>query len=127
MAKNKTKKVADEKTTTNEVAPEVVAEEVVAEEVVAEEVVKSFKLDTLLYKDVLKACKQNEAEADKIIQLIADYSFEEEDQVERQRCISIAFGNWRHGDQFDATLGDKETFEEHNFNKAQKILKKLMG
>jgi hypothetical protein len=119
--KNKTKNVVDEKTTTNEVAPEVVAEEVVAEEVV-----KSFKLDTLLYKDVLKACKQNEAEADKIIQLIADYSFEE-DQVERQRCISIAFGNWRHGDQFDATLGDKETFEEHNFNKAQKILKKLMG
>jgi hypothetical protein len=114
--KNKTKNVVDEKTTTNEVAPEVVAEEVV----------KSFKLDTLLYKDVLKACKQNEAEADKIIQLIADYSFEE-DQVERQRCISIAFGNWRHGDQFDATLGDKETFEEHNFNKAQKILKKLMG
>ena len=131
MAKKKTKKVVDEKTTTNEVAPEVVAEEVVAEEVVAEEVVaeevvKSSKLDGFLYEDVLKACKKNEAEADKIMQLIADYSFEK-DQVERHRCISIAFGNWRHGDQFDAKLGDKETFEEHNFNKAQKILKKLMG
>ena len=121
MAKNKTKKVVDKKTTTNEVAPEVVAEEVVAEEVV-----KSSKLDNLLYEDVLKACKKNEAEADKIVQLIADYSFEE-DQVERQRCISIAFGNWRHGAEFDETLGDKETFEEHNFNKAQKILKKLIG
>jgi hypothetical protein len=121
MAKKKTKKVVDEKTTTNEVAPEVVAEEVVAEEVV-----KSSKLDGFLYEDVLKACKKNEAEADKIMQLIADYSFEK-DQVERHRCISIAFGNWRHGDQFDAKLGDKETFEEHNFNKAQKILKKLMG
>ena len=121
MAKKKTKKVVDEKTTTNEVAPEVVAEEVVAEEVV-----KSSKLDGFLYEDVLKACKKNEAEADKIMQLIADYSFEK-DQVERHRCISIAFGNWRHGDQFDAKLSDKETFEEHNFKKAQKILKKLMG
>jgi len=140
--KNKTKNVVGEKTTTNEVALEVVAEEVVlAEEVVAEEVVlaeevvaektvkkkiESSKLDNLLYEDVLKACKKNEAEADKIVQLIADYSFEE-DQVERQRCISIAFGNWRHGAEFDETLGDKETFEEHNFNKAQKILKKLIG
>ena len=112
MAEKKTKKVVAKKTVTKKVAPK--------------EVVKSSKLDSLLYEDVLKACKKNEAEADKIVQLIADYSFEE-DQVERQRCISIAFGNWRHGDQFDATLGDKETFEEHNFNKAQKILKKLMG
>ena len=116
MAEKKTKKVVAKKpvakTVTKKIAPK--------------EVVKSSKLDNLLYEDVLKACKQNEAEADKIIQLIADYSFEE-DQVERQRCISIAFGNWRHGDQFDVTLGDKETFEEHNFNKAQKILKKLMG
>ena len=122
-----------EDNTSAEVAPteEVVAEEVVlAEEVVAEKTVKkkieSSKLDNLLYEDVLKACKKNEAEADKIVQLIADYSFEE-DQVERQRCISIAFGNWRHGAEFDETLGDKETFEEHNFNKAQKILKKLIG
>ena len=121
MAKNKTKKVADEKTTTNEVAPEVVAEEVVVEEVV-----KSSKFDNLLYEDVLKACKKNEAEADKIVQLIADYSFEE-DQVERQRCIAIAFGNWRHGAEFDVSQSTKETFEEHNFKKAQKILKKLMG
>ena len=116
MAEKKTKKVVAKKpvakTVTKKIAPK--------------EVVKSSKLDNLLYEDVLKACKKNEAEADKIVQLIADYSFEE-DQVERQRCISIAFGNWRHGDQFDATLGDKETFEEHNFNKAQKILKKLMG
>ena len=112
MAEKKTKKVVAKKTVTKKVAPK--------------EVVKSSKLDSLLYEDVLKACKKNEAEADKIVQLIADYSFEE-DQVERQRCISIAFGNWRHGDQFDAKLGDKETFEEHNFKKAQKILKKLMG
>jgi len=112
MAEKKTKKVVAKKTVTKKVAPK--------------EVVKSSKLDNLLYEDVLKACKKNEAEADKIVQLIADYSFEE-DQVERQRCISIAFGNWRHGDQFDAKLSDKETFEEHNFKKAQKILKKLMG
>ena len=112
MAEKKTKKVVAKKTVTKKVAPK--------------EVIKSSKLDSLLYEDVLKACKKNEAEADKIVQLIADYAFEK-DQVERQRCIAIAFGNWRHGDQFDAKLGDKETFEEHNFNKAQKILKKLMG
>ena len=112
MAEKKTKKVVAKKTVTKKVAPK--------------EVVKSSKLDNLLYEDVLKACKKNEAEADKIVQLIADYSFEE-DQVERQRCIAIAFGNWRHGAEFDVSQSTKETFEEHNFNKAQKILKKLMG
>jgi hypothetical protein len=112
MAEKKTKKVVAKKTVTKKVAPK--------------EVVKSSKLDSLLYEDVLKACKKNEAEADKIVQLIADYSFEE-DQVERQRCIAIAFGNWRHGAEFDVSQSTKETFEEHNFNKAQKILKKLMG
>ena len=116
MAEKKTKKVVAKKpvakTVTKKIAPK--------------EVVKSSKLDNLLYEDVLKACKKNEAEADKIVQLIADYSFEE-DQVERQRCISIAFGNWRHGAEFDVSQSTKETFEEHNFKKAQKILKKLMG
>jgi hypothetical protein len=112
MAEKKTKKVVAKKTVTKKVAPK--------------EVVKSSKLDNLLYEDVLKACKKNEAEADKIVQLIADYSFEE-DQVERQRCIAIAFGNWRHGAEFDVSQSTKETFEEHNFKKAQKILKKLMG
>jgi hypothetical protein len=112
MAEKKTKKVVAKKTVTKKVAPK--------------EVVKSSKLDSLLYEDVLKACKKNEAEADKIVQLIADYSFEE-DQVERQRCIAIAFGNWRHGAEFDVSQSTKETFEEHNFKKAQKILKKLMG
>ena len=111
MAEKKTKKVVVKKTVTKKIAPKTVNKE---------------KLDSFLYEDVLKACKKNEAEAAKIMQLIADYSFEK-DQVERQRCISIAFGNWRHGDQFDAKLSDKETFEEHNFKKAQKILKKLMG
>ena len=112
MAEKKTKKVVAKKTVTKKVAPK--------------EVVKSSKLDSLLYEDVLKACKKNEAEADKIVQLITDYSFEE-DQVERQRCIAIAFGNWRHGAEFDVSQSTKETFEEHNFKKAQKILKKLMG
>ena len=112
MAEKKTKKVAAKKTVTKKVAPK--------------EVVKSSKLDNLLYEDVLKACKKNEAEADKIMQLITDYSFEK-DMKERQRCIAIAFGNWRHGAEFDVSQSTKETFEEHNFKKAQKILKKLMG
>jgi len=112
MAEKKTKKVVAKKTVTKKVAPK--------------EVVKSSKLDSLLYEDVLKACKKNEAEADKIMQLITDYSFEK-DMKERQRCIAIAFGNWRHGAEFDVSQSTKETFEEHNFNKAQKILKKLMG
>ena len=94
--------------------------------VVAKKVVKSSKLDNLLYEDVLKACGKNELEADKIMQLITDYSFEK-DMKERQRCIAIAFGNWRHGAEFDVSQSTKETFEEHNFKKAQKILKKLMG
>ena len=112
MAEKKTKKVVAKKTVTKKVAPK--------------EVVKSSKLDSLLYEDVLKACKKNEAEADKIVQLITDYSFEK-DMKERQRCIAIAFGNWRHGAEFDVSQSTKETFEEHNFKKAQKILKKLMG
>jgi len=89
--------------------------------------VPSSKLDKLTFDDVLKACKKkNKEEAEKIFQLIADYSFEKDD-TERQRCISIAFGNWRHGSEFDTGLGDKESFEEHNFKKCQKILKKLVG
>ena len=89
-------------------------------------VVKSVKLDSLLFADVLKACKKNETEAEKILQLIGDYSFEK-DQVERQRCICIAFGNWRHGVEFDAKLGTMGDFEVHNFTKCEKILKKLLG
>ena len=112
MAEKKTKKVVAKKTVTKKVAPK--------------EVVKSSKLDNLLYEDVLKACGKNQLEADKIMQLITDYSFEK-DMKERQRCIAIAFGNWRHGAEFDVSQSTKETFEEHNFKKAQKILKKLMG
>ena len=116
MAEKKTKKVVAKKpvakTVTKKIAPK--------------EVVKSSKLDNLLYEDVLKACGKNQLEADKIMQLITDYSFEK-DMKERQRCIAIAFGNWRHGAEFDVSQSTKETFEEHNFNKAQKILKKLMG
>ena len=112
MAEKKTKKVVAKKPVAKKVAPK--------------EVVKSSKLDSLLYEDVLKACGKNQLEADKIMQLITDYSFEK-DMKERQRCIAIAFGNWRHGAEFDVSQSTKETFEEHNFKKAQKILKKLMG
>jgi len=103
--------MAEKKTVTKKVAPKTVSEE---------------KNEGFLYEDVLKACGKNELEADKIMQLITDYSFEK-DMKERQRCIAIAFGNWRHGAEFDVSQSTKETFEEHNFNKAQKILKKLMG
>lgn len=89
-------------------------------------VTKSNKLDSFLRGDVLTACNKNEIVADKILQLIGDYSFEK-DQTERQRCICIAFGNWRYGAEFDAKLGTMGDFEVHNFKKCEKILKKLLG
>jgi hypothetical protein len=111
MAEKKTKKVVVKKTVTKKVAPKTISKK---------------KIEGFLYEDVLKACGKNELEADKIMQLITDYSFEK-DMKERQRCIAIAFGNWRHGAEFDVSQSTKETIEEHNFKKAQKILKKLMG
>ena len=91
-------------------------------------VAKKSKLtfDTFPFDELLKICKKDVVVAEKMQQLISDYSFEK-DETERQRCISIAFGNWRHGSEFDTGLGDKESFEEHNFKKCQKILKKLVG
>jgi hypothetical protein len=82
------------------------------------------KLDDLVVEDFDKLCSKEEAE--KIIQVIKDYSFEQ-DQTERRRCVSIAFGNWRQGAQFDPGLGSKQNFEEHNFNKCKTILEKLTG
>lgn len=74
------------------------------------------QLDTLL---------KNTEQAQKIIQLINDYSFET-DQQERIRCVSIAFGNWRHGAEFDPTQGIKDNFEQHNFTKCKSILERLV-
>jgi hypothetical protein len=104
-------------------------EEVVVEEVItAEKSKKSIKvlktLDDLVIEDFKKLCSEKEAE--KIIQLIRDYSFEK-NQAERGRCIAIAFGNWRNGAEFDPAVGSKENFEEHNFNKCKKILDQLTG
>ena len=74
MAEKKTKKVVVKKTVTKKVAPKTVSKK---------------KIEGFLYEDVLKACGKNELEADKIMQLITDYSFEK-DMKERQRCIAIA-------------------------------------
>ena len=109
--KKPVKKTVVKKTVDKKVTPKTVSKE---------------KLEGFLYEDVFKACGKNELETDKMMQLIADYSFEK-DVKERQRCIAIAFGNWRHGAEFDVNQSTKEMFEEHNFKKAQKIPKKLMG
>ena len=111
-----------EKKTTKKKAP---AKKPVAKKTVAKKSNK-LTLDTFPFDELLKICKKDEVVANKMQQLISDYSFEK-DETERQRCISIAFGNWRHGSEFDTDLGDKESFEEHNFKKCQKILKKLVG
>ena len=75
--------------------------------------------------DQLDALLNNTEQAQKIIQLINDYSFEA-DQQERIRCVSIAFGNWRHGAKFDPTLGTKDNYEQHNFNKCKTILEEIL-
>jgi hypothetical protein len=107
---------------------ETVLEETVEEVVEVKKPKKSTKvaksLDDLVVEDFDKLCSEDEAK--KIIQLIGDYSFEE-DQTERRRCVAIAFGNWRHGAEFDPSVGTKQNFEEHNFNKCKTILEKVTG
>ena len=69
---------------------------------------------------------KDQLQAEKFVQLINDYKFEK-DQTERIRCVAIAFGNWRHGFEFDPDVGSKENFESHNFEKAKKILNDLVN
>lgn len=87
-------------------------------------VAKCSSLDDITV-DQLQVFLKSEEKARKVIQLINDYAFEK-DQVERIRCISIAFGNWRHGAEFDESVSSKENFEQHNFTKCKTILERLV-
>ena len=56
-------------------------------------IAKKLTLDTFPFDELLIICKKDEVVAEKMQQLISDYSFEK-DQAERERCITIAYGNW---------------------------------
>ena len=86
---------------------------------------KFASLDDISVEEFVKITK-DQLQAEKFVQLINDYKFEK-DQTERIRCVAIAFGNWRHGFEFDPDVGSKENFESHNFEKAKKILNALVN
>jgi len=86
---------------------------------------KFASLDDISVEELVKLTK-DQLQAEKFVQLINDYKFEK-DQTERIRCVAIAFGNWRHGFEFDPDVGSKENFESHNFEKAKKILNELVN
>jgi len=89
-------------------------------------VVKKSKvtLDNFPIEDLLKICKKDNVVVDKIQQLIGDYSFEE-DQVERVRCMTIAYGNWAMVN-YDANKDGKvDEFELDSNKHADKIFKAM--
>jgi|DEB0MinimDraft_4_1074332.scaffolds.fasta_scaffold84862_2 hypothetical protein len=86
---------------------------------------KFASLDDISVEEFVKITK-DQLQAEKFVQLINDYKFEK-DQTERIRCVAIAFGNWRHGFEFDPDVSSKENFESHNFEKAKKILNDLVN
>ncbi len=92
--------------------------------------VPSSKLDKLTFDDVLKACKKkNKEEAEKIFQLITDYSFEK-DQTERERCITIAYGNWakvNYDTDGDGHVDEKELDGNKHADKILKAINKKIN
>lgn len=91
------------------------------------EPVKTAKFSNLddISVDEFEKVFKDRVRAEKVVQLIKDYSFEK-NQTERVRCVSIAFGNWRYGAEFDPAIGSKDNFELHNFEKCKNILESLL-
>ena len=120
VKKTNVKKASPKKTTAKK--------KVTTKTVKKEPTVKTAKfasLDDISVEEFVKITK-DQLQAEKFVQLINDYKFEK-DQTERIRCVAIAFGNWRHGFEFDPDVGSKENFESHNFEKAKKILNDLVN
>mgnify|MGYP006409122763 FL=1 len=94
--------------------------------VVKKTVAKKSKvtLDNFPFDELLKICKKDTVVTDKIQQLISDYSFEK-DQVERERCICIAFGNWSMNNYDTNNDGTVDEFELDSNKRADKILKAM--
>jgi len=81
-------------------------------------------LDNFPFDELLKICKKDEVVAEKMHQLISDYSFEK-DQAERERCIIIAYGNWAKVN-YDVNGDGHVDEKELDGNKhADKILKAI--
>lgn len=123
--KNKVKITVEETTKVLQVKPTTLPETnrktVVANDPV---VAKCSSLNDVT-SDQLDKLLNNTEQSKKIVQLINDYAFET-DQQERIRCVSIAFGNWRYGAEFDPTKGSEDLFEQHNFAKCKSILERLV-
>jgi hypothetical protein len=81
-------------------------------------------LDNFPFDELLKICKKDKGIADKMQQLISDYSFEK-DQTERERCICIAFGNWAMSNYDANNDGTVDEFELDSNKRADKILKAM--
>lgn len=129
-AKKKVEETEVKKTTVKKASPKktTTKKKVTTKTVKKEPKVKTAKfasLDDISVEEFVKVTK-DQLQAEKFVQLINDYKFEK-DQTERIRCVAIAFGNWRHGFEFDPDVGSKENFESHNFEKAKKILNGLVN
>jgi hypothetical protein len=95
-------------------------------------VAKKSKLtfDTFPFDELLKICKKDVVVAEKMQQLISDYSFEK-DQAERERCITIAYGNWakvNYDIDGDGHVDEKELDGNKHADKILKAInKKISG
>lgn len=114
-----------EKKTTKKKAP---AKKPVAKKTVAKKS-KKLTLDTFPFDELLKICKKDEVVADKMQQLISDYSFEK-DQAERERCITIAYGNWakvNYDVDGDGHVDEKELDGNKHADKILKAINKKIS
>ncbi len=86
-------------------------------------------LDTFPFDELLKICKKDEVVAEKFQQLISDFSFEK-DQKERERCISIAYGNWakvNYDVDGDGHVDEKELDGQLHADKILKAINKKIN
>jgi len=86
-------------------------------------------LDTFPFDELLKICKKDEVVAEKFQQLISDFSFEK-DQKERERCISIAYGNWakvNYDIDGDGNVDEKELDGQLHADKILKAINKKIN
>ena len=114
-----------EKKTTKKKAP---AKKPVAKKTVAKKS-KKLTLDTFPFDELLKICKKDEVVAEKFQQLISDFSFEK-DQKERERCISIAYGNWakvNYDVDGDGHVDEKELDGQLHADKILKAINKKIN
>jgi len=86
-------------------------------------------LDNFPFDELLKICKKDEVVAEKMHQLISDYSFEK-DQAERERCITIAYGNWakvNYDVNGDGHVDEKELDGNKHADKILKAINKTIN